>query len=146
MTHFNSAKDCLFHYGLNDKIGRGRISASNHAFLAEKIASGDSIAGYESVESSKTTGEKVFRNAHAPVSSEKIIADIGPATRDETELKAYVFDGGEKNYTLGMRDICHQCGNSFTYCHCRTPQRLVDDNRLAPVYFERRTTPFKRGW
>lgn len=142
---FNSAKELLLHYGKIQAITRGRISAANHKFIAERLSAGDAVGGYEAKVSSKPTGEVVHSNAKAPVSSEKIISDIGYASRDERETQAHVFWGGKKK-SVGMRECCANCRASFTYCRCGNSSFRVDFDTIAPVYFEARTTPFKKGW
>lgn len=142
---FNTAKELLLHYGKIQAITRGRISADNHKFIAERLSAGDVVGGYETKVFSKPTGEVVHSNAKAPVSTEKIIADIGFPTRDERITQAHVFRDGKKK-SVSLREVCSNCRASLSYCHCTTPQFRVDFDATAPVYFEARTTPFKKGW
>lgn len=145
MTHYASAKDCLLKHGKIQEITRGRISAVNHKFLADRIAQGDTIAGYEVQVSTKPTGQTVHSNKVAPVSTEKVIADIPFPTRDENALEAFIwYDGKQKD--IGIRTICTYCRASYTYCPCPTPGHRVDTDAIAPVYFKERKTPLKTGW
>lgn len=143
--HFNSPKELLLHYGKIDAIKRGRISGANHAFIAERIADNDTVAGYESATSSKPTGAIVHSNAKATVSTEKIIADIGLPARDELAIEAYCFVGQTRK-NVGMREVCSNCRASLTYCRCEQPYFRVDFDATTPVYFKDRTTLFKKGW
>mgnify|MGYP006193491169 CR=1 FL=1 len=144
--HFSSAKSCLLHYGKIKEITRGRISADNHAFLAERLGHGDTIAGYESVVSTKPTGQTVHSNKNAPVSTEKTIADIGTARYDERETEAYYFFDGRK-VGVSLRECCANCRASFSYHVCDNPTfRTLDIPTPTPVYFGARTKPFKKGW
>lgn len=144
--NFSSAKECLLHFGKIEKITRGRISAGNHEFIAERIALGDTIGGYEVKVSTKPTGDVVHSNAKSTASGEKIISDIGTARYDERQTQAYYFFDGKKK-PIGMREVCANCGSSFTYHFCDTPlYRTLDNEQPVPVYFGVRTTPFVKGY
>jgi len=138
-------KEILLRDGKITAITRGRISRENHEYLASLAAKGEKIDGYEVKVSSKPTGEKVFSNGTAPVSTEKQIADIGPARFDERETEAYYFEGGKK-IGISLREVCSNCMGSFSYHKCDSPVYRVDFDRTTPVYFGERKTPFKKGW
>lgn len=134
MTNFASPKDLLLHYGKIEKIGRGRISAGNHAFIAERIAAGDKVGGYEAKVSTKPTGEKVHSNATAPVAGEKVISDI--TYRFPIDTPAHLFYGGKK-FRVSMREACRNCRVSLVQCHCGRPEVVAPDGRTSVrVYIE----------
>lgn len=143
--NFNSPKELLLHYGKINAITRGRISAANHAFVAERITAGDKVGGYEVSVSSKPTGEIVHSNSKAVASTEKIIADIGLPSRDELTTEAYCFVGQSRK-PVGMREVCANCRASLTYCRCEQPYFRLDFDATTPVYFKDRVTAFKKGW
>src|SRR3954471_1053971 len=122
---FSSPKDALLHYGKIQAITRGRISSANHEFLAEKVAAGDVIEGYESAVVIKDTGV-VFKNVEAPVSNEKVIADFSLRFPVDTPVHAYL-DG--KRLNVSMREVCGNCRVSLVQCTCGVPEIVRPDGR-----------------
>lgn len=137
-------KEALLKGGRIQAITRGRISAENHAWLAQKAGEGWAIDGY--------TIKKPETPNTAPVveKSERrdpgAIVDIPDEARSENDWQAYRHEDG-KPVDVGMRECCNTCRASLTYCRCETPKVWVDVDAEAVVYFKPRTTPLpKRRW
>ena len=111
--------------------GRGRMPADHVAKVKAAVASGIAIKGYEAstprVSSTSTApSEPVVTRAAAGAS----VYDVSPPLRDEHVNKA-MADGRN----VGMRAICQGCGNSLTYCPCKSPTVFVDHDRMCVVEF-----------
>lgn len=118
---------------------RGRISLAAIERCKELAAQGWKIEGYEVSQSalSAPVVEKV-----KVLTGEKVIADIGNPSRDENQWEAYANVNG-KLVSIGMRAVDNVCGNSLTYCFCRTPMVWVDGDSRVMVNFKPRTVPRK---
>lgn len=119
-------KEVLLKHGRIQAITRGRISAENHAFLADLAAKGEKIDGYEVSVTSKPTGEKVYKNAAAPVSTEKVVSEY--TLRYPLDTPAHAFIDGKK-VTVSMREACWNCGVSLVQCSCDQPTVVRPDAR-----------------
>ena len=144
--NFNSPKDALLHYGKIEKISRGRISQTNHEFLAERVKAGDRISGYtpEVIKSDSTSAIKkarpgTIRNS-APKAVGKEIADLPDECRPERYWEAFC-----DTQVVGMRTCCNLCKNSLCYCFCPVPKVYVDNKEVA-ISFRQRKTPVERWY
>lgn len=112
---------------------RGRLSGAAIARCKELVALGWDIEGYANSSTPNSTPTAATVERVKVETGVKTIADIGPALRDETALIAR-FQGK----TIGMRDVCAQCGNSFTYCPCTNPVKWIDSDTVGAVTFHPR--------
>lgn len=136
------AKEWLLKNGHIKAITRGRISLENRALIEEAVRNGANIEGYSvSTAPVKDETPAVVTKA-APVSSEKIIHDIGPERYDEREWIAFIYEDG-KQKEIGIRSVCATCGASLTYHVCESPRVRVDYDQTAVVNFKPRTTPLQ---
>lgn len=119
-------KEVLLKHGRIQAITRGRISADNHKFLADLAAKGEKIDGYESVVTSKPTGEKVYKNAQAPASTEKVVAEIH--YRYPLDTPAHAFIDGKK-VSVSMKEACGNFRVSLVCCSCGQPEVVRPDGR-----------------
>lgn len=135
-------KDWLLANGHIKEITRGRMSRENIALIENAVRDGAVIDGYvvSKVE------PKVTKDVPAPSKVERVtvatdrIADVPDEVRPESEWEAYTYLDGAKR-PVGMRTVCNQCGNSLTYCHCRTPVVWLDHEVTGLVSFTVRTKP-----
>lgn len=123
-------KDGFLPKGSENK--RGRLSGDAIERCKALAAQGWDIEGYEVSRSTGPTATAPTVTKTKVVTGEKVIADIGNPTRDETQFIAKV-----NGRTIGMRDVC-TCGNSFTYCWCETPTAWVDGAGPYAVTFHPR--------
>ena len=128
-----SPKDVLFKHGRIDKIGRGRISKENHAWLEAYVAKGGKVDGYSV--SSKPESEPVVTKAQR-------VSEYGEVTltHPEKDWEAWVRVDG-KSYTVGMRTVCINCRNSLVGDRCGSPKVWVDFDTSALVEFKARVNP-----
>ena len=117
---------------------RGRMSAAAIAECERLVSEeGYQIEGFSLT--AQPTGSTEPREVERvkPDNGAKVIADIGAPLRDERQWTAYCNVDGI--HTVGMRTVCNVCGNSLTYCPCRSPRVWVDHTREALVNFKPRT-------
>lgn len=110
---------------------RGRLSGAAIERCKELAAGGWDIEGYVS---SKSTGSPVVEKVKVAAVG-KEIADIGNPLRDESVWEAYAVHDG-KNVPVGMRTVDNLCGNSLTYCLCRSPRVWLDHDLEVVVNFK----------
>lgn len=117
---------------------RGRLSAAGIERCKQLSAEGWQIEGYALV--AQPTGSTAPREVEKVKvqTGEKVIADIPiNPLRDEAVWEAYANVDG-KVQSVGMRTVDNVCGNSLTYCPCKSPRVWVDHNRQAVVNFKPR--------
>lgn len=139
MKTYSSPKEALFAAGRIEKIGKGRISRENNAWLDEQVASGAFAVSTMTVKAS--TGP-----VPAPPTIERVKAadsgmlDVPDEVRRREDWEA--FSEG-KPVPLGILQVTQCCGSSLTYCRCATPQvRLLDGDRIGAVEFRVRKQPY----
>jgi hypothetical protein len=140
-------KEWLLKNGHIKEITRGRISRDNHALIEKAVRDGASIEGY-SVSTAPAKADETAESTivKAKVSSEKVVADIGPERFDEAVTVGYVHKDGEA-VEVSLRTVCNTCGASLTYHVCDSPRVWVDFDTEATVYFKPRTKPLpKKRW
>lgn len=101
---------------------RGRMSAAAIAECERLVTEeGYQIEGFAIA--SQPTGSTAPREVERvkPENGVKAIADIGEPLRSEKDWTAYANING-KVVPIGMRTVDNTCGNSLTYCPCRSPR------------------------
>lgn len=141
-------KEWLLKNGHIKEITRGRISRENHALIEDAVRNGVSIEGYSVSTArpadSEDTPEPIITKAK--VSSEKVVADIGPERYREDETVGYIHQDGQQ-VEVSLRTVCNTCRASLTYHVCESPRVWVDHKTEAMVYFKPRTKPLpKKRW
>lgn len=111
---------------------RGRLSGDAIERCKVLAAQGWDIEGY--VSSKPTEGAAPVVEKVKVQAGSKEIADISEPFRDEGYWKAYGNHNGT-NIPIGMRTVCNQCGNSLTYCPCKSPRVWVDYDAQVVVNF-----------
>lgn len=122
---------------------RGRLSAAHLDIIHQAVQSGVKIDGYAVSDKPQTqdTAPKVER-----VAPGEGIADIGEPVRPEANWAAHTYINGTRT-DVGMREVEVTCGNSLTYCHCRTPYvRVLDSEAPVMVQFSHRSVPYRPKW
>jgi hypothetical protein len=132
--NYNSPKEALFDAGRIEKIGKGRISRENNAWLDEQISAGAFTVTGMGLKAS-TGPVPAPPTVTRTVKTDTGLYDVREPTRDENAIEAIA--GGEKP---GMRAVCDNCRNSLTYCPCESPRVMVNGNPSV-VSFKSRTTP-----
>lgn len=134
MKNYSSPKEALFAAGRIEKIGKGRISRENNAWLDEQISTGVfTVAGMNlKASTGPTPASPTVERSKA---NDPGLYDIIDPTRDEKSLEA--FAGGE---SIGMRTVCDNCRISLTHCPCESPRVMVNGSPSV-VSFKPRTTP-----
>jgi hypothetical protein len=95
-------KERLLAAGRIDKIGRGRVSSADRAWLdAHPVASGES---------------------HKPGSQPKVVADLAPPSWPDG-TKAVALDGSG---VAGPNECCFHCGVHYRWCVCHMVVQNVD--------------------
>lgn len=134
-------KDWLLANGHIKEITRGRMSREHIALIEQAVRDGEQIDGY-----AVSTAVRTPADTPTPPKVEKVakpserIADVPDETRPESSWEAYTYYNGAKK-DIGMRTVCNTCGNSLTYCPCRTPMVNLDDGGVGLVSFKVRTKP-----
>lgn len=117
---------------------RGRLSGAAIARLKELAAKGWDIDGYSVTKSiTPDTAPVVTRT---PVEG-KTLESIPDERRSENDWQASALNRKGERVEVGMREVCHNCGSSFTYCYCPESVFRVDYDYPAVVRFAPRTTP-----
>jgi hypothetical protein len=127
-------KDGFLPAGSENK--KGRLSGAAIERCKELASTGWEIEGYSVSDTPDSSGAAVVEKVKV-VTGEKTIADIGNPARDESMWEAYANVNG-KIVPVGMRTVDNSCGNSLTYCFCRTPVVNVDYDAVAVVNFKPR--------
>jgi hypothetical protein len=120
-----TAKEALLAAGRIDKIGRGRISNDNHAWLKQQYDSGVRFSDWpkgEVVESKDADQKPVIRVKRDPkLSTEKVVQDF-TILYDRDAYVAVSTDGKE----YGMAEVCNNCRVSLVQNQCERPTILGD--------------------
>lgn len=119
------AKEYLLAKGRIEKIGRGRISLDNHAFLKAAYDKGERFTDWPKgaiVESKDSQDKPVIRVKRDPnVGNEKVVQEY-VVFYERDNYKAVADDG--KVY--GMAEVCNTCHVSLVQNHCDNPTILGD--------------------
>lgn len=124
MVHMKSAKEALLEAGRIDKIGRGRISLDNHAWLKAQYDNGVRFRDWpkgEVIETKATesTPAQVRVKRDPAQVAEKVISEF-TILYPENAWQAKGVDGK----IWGMREVCNNCRVSLVQCHCDNPTIL----------------------
>ena len=143
------AKEALHKAGRIDKIGRGRISADNHAWLKSEYDKGERFSDWPKGEvqvtktqdketGAESTTVKVKRDPSQ--STEKVVADLMPYLYPEDEFVAIETDRKTgKRVERSMRSACNNCRVSLVVCVCGQPRIVArDGGSSVRVDIERR--------
>lgn len=115
-----TAKEALLAAGRIDKIGRGRISLANHAWLQTEYDKGVRFSDWPKgkvVVSEPEVGPAVARVQRSE--DDENYGDI-IYSYPESSYRAVGKDGKE----WGMREVCNTCHVSLVQCHCGNPTIL----------------------
>lgn len=124
-------KDALIRDGFPGvKAGKGRLSLEAKERLKVLAAEGWNIDGYSVTKATEAKPATVVQTK--PANGPKVIADIPDETRNESLWTAHV-PGGKR---IGMREVCVNCSQSFTYCPCPTPRFNLDYKTVVDVDFK----------
>ena len=122
------AKVALVEAGIIKSAGRGRISATGHAWLKSQYDNGvrfsDWPKGKVEVTKSKDTGEstvKVIRSSQD--SSVKVVTELAPYRFPEEDFEAYEYVDGKKK-PVSLRECCNTCRVSLVAHCCDEPTYL----------------------
>ena len=134
-------KEWLLANGHIKEITRGRMSRENIALIEDAVKAGTKIEGYAVASAPKDGPVKDEAKVEKVKADPNRILDIPENPfRDENQWEAYANVDG-KIVPIGMRTVDNGCGNSLTYCACRTAVVWVDADVSAVVNFKPRTTP-----
>jgi len=134
-------KEWLLANGHIKEITRGRMSRENIALIEQAVRDGVQIEGYAvSTVKPKTEAEKASPKVEKVAAPSERILDVPDESRSEELWEAYTFVDG-KRVEIGMRTVDNNCGNSLTYCRCRTATVFLDHETTAMVNFTPRTKP-----
>jgi hypothetical protein len=113
---YATPKEALLDHGKIEKIGRGRISRDNHAWLESEITAGR--IAISDVTIVKSDNKAVAVKAKGP--AEKHIADITILYPKD----AYHAIGVDDNKAYGMAEVCNTCRVSLVQNQCLNPTIL----------------------
>lgn len=120
-----TAKEALLAAGRIEKIGRGRISLDNHAWLKSQYDAGVRFSDWpkgEVVESKDADEKPVIRVKRDPkLANEKVVQEY-TILYDRDAFKAVGNDGKE----YGMAEVCNNCRVSLVQNQCADPTILGD--------------------
>lgn len=127
-----SPKDVLFANGRIDKIGRGRISADNHKWLADFVAKGGKVDGYESGTKQNLDGTQRLVNTKPTVATEKVVGELFYRYSEDRHEAVEVGTGKVRS----MREVCQPCGFSLLGHGCDRPVIVSNDAKGGGIRVE----------